>query len=155
MGGGFLTDCFKYGIDFSVVKNFRGAPVQGFISKKNDGTYQMVLTIRGFYADIFWFSLFHELGHIVNGDVNSSINFIDYDGNADIEVGADDFASTRLIDSSAYEEFVRCADFSLNAIKAFADSQQVRPYIVIGRLQREKKLEYSRYSSEKIVTVQP
>ncbi|MBR2256062.1 MAG: HigA family addiction module antidote protein [Blautia sp.] len=146
-----LTELFgEYGIDFSVVKNFRGAPVQGFISKKNDGTYQMVLTIRGSYADIFWFSLFHELGHIVNGDVNSSINFIDYDGNADIEVGADDFASTRLIDSSAYEEFVRCADFSLNAIKAFADSQQVRPYIVIGRLQREKKLEYSRYSSEKV-----
>ena len=82
--------------------------------------------------------------------MSDTTNFIDYDGNADIEVGADDFASTRLIDSSAYEKFVRCADFSLNAIKAFADSQQVRPYIIIGRLQREKKLEYSRYSSEKV-----
>ena len=77
----------------------------------------MVLTIRGSYADIFWFSLFHELGHIVNGDVNSSINFIDYDGNADIEIGADEFASTRLIDSTAYKEFVRRSAFSLSAIK--------------------------------------
>lgn len=145
-----LTELFgEYGIDFSVVRNFRGAPVQGYISKKNDGTFQMVLTIRGAYADIFWFSLFHELGHIVNGDVKSSINFIDYDRNADIEVRADDFASTRLIDSSAYMEFVRCADFSLGAIKSFAESQQIRPYIVIGRLQREKRLEYNRYSSEK------
>lgn len=146
-----LTELFsEYGIDFSVVRNFRGAPVQGFISKKNDGTYQMVLTIRGSYADIFWFSLFHELGHIANGDVNSSINFIDYDRNADIEVGADAFASTRLIDSNAYEKFIGCADFSLNSIKSFADSQQIRPYIVIGRLQREKLLEYNRYSSEKV-----
>lgn len=110
----------------------------------------MVLTIRGSYADIFWFSLFHELGHIVNGDVNGSINFIDYDGNADIEIGADEFASARLIDSTGYEEFVRRSDFRLSSIKSFAESQQIRPYIVIGRLQREKLLEYNRYSSEKV-----
>lgn len=140
----------EYGIDFSIVRNFRGAPVQGFISKKDDGTYQMVLTIRGSYADIFWFSLFHELGHIVNGDVNGAISFIDYNENADIEVGANEFASTRLIDPEAYEKFIENADFSLDTIKRFAKSQQVRPYIIIGRLQREKKLEYNRYSSEKI-----
>ena len=146
-----LTELFgEYGIDFSVVRNFRGAPVQGYISKKNDGTYQMVLTIRGSFADIFWFSLFHELGHIFNGDVNKSVNFIDYDGNEDIETRADEFASTRLIDPGAYGEFVRCADFSLGAIKSFAENQQIMPYIVIGRLQREKLLEYSQYSSEKV-----
>lgn len=146
-----LTDLFgEYGIAFSVVRNFRGAPAQGFISKKKDGTYQMALTDRGAYADTFWFSLFHELGHIVNGDVNSSINFIDYDGSSDIEMGADDFAITRLMDSNDYKDFVKCADFSLGAIKSFADSQQVRPYIVIGRLQRERLLEYNRYISEKV-----
>lgn len=146
-----LTELFsEYGIDFSVVRNFRGAPVQGFISKKSDGTYQMVLTIRGAYADIFWFSLFHELGHIVNGDVNSSLHFIDYVGDTIIEAEADDFASTRLIDPEAYEAFVGRDDYSLGAIEAFAESQQIRPYIVIGRLQREKLLEYNRYSSEKV-----
>lgn len=146
-----LTELFReYGIDFSLVRNFRGAPVQGYISKKNDGTYQMVLTLRGSYADIFWFSLFHELGHIANGDVNRYINYIDYDGESDIEVKADDFAKTRLIDSIAYEEFIRSTDFSLNAIRSFAESQHIRPYMVIGRLQREKLLEYNRYSSEKI-----
>ena len=60
-------------IDFSVMKNFRGAPVQGYIFRRSDGVYQMVLTIRGAFADIFWFSLFHELGHIVNGDIGKSI----------------------------------------------------------------------------------
>lgn len=146
-----LTDLFaEYGIVFSVVRNFRGAPVHGFISKKNDGTYQMVLTIRGSFADIFWFSLFHELGHIVNGDVNSSINFIDYDGKADIEVNADKFAGARLIDPSAYETFIRKADFSLSAIRSFAESQHIKPYIVIGRLQHEKIIKYDQFSSEKV-----
>lgn len=146
-----LTDLFnEYGIDFSVVKNFRGAPVQGYISKKNDDTYQMVLTIRGSYADIFWFSLFHELGHIVNGDVGGSIRFIDYDENADTETGANDFASIKLIDPDAYKHFVKNENFSLDAIKAFAASQNIMPYIVIGRLQREKILKYNRYSSGKI-----
>ncbi len=146
-----LTELFsEYGIDFSVVRNFRGAPVQGFISQKNDGTYQMVLTIRGAYADIFWFSLFHELGHIVNGDVNGTANYIDYDEHAETEIGANDFASTRLIDPEEYAAFVEKGDYSLDAIKTFARSQSVRPYIVIGRLQREKKLDYNRYSSEKV-----
>ncbi|MCR5331400.1 MAG: HigA family addiction module antidote protein [Lachnospiraceae bacterium] len=146
-----LTELFsEYGIDFSVMWNFRGAPVQGYISKKNDGTYQMVLTIRGAYADIFWFSLFHELGHIVNGDVTGTINFIDYNEIAEVEIGANDFASTRLIKPDAYEHFVEKGDYSLDAIKTFAVSQGIRPYIVIGRLQREKMLDYNRYSSEKV-----
>ena len=67
----------KYGIDFSIVKNFRGAPVQGYVAPKSDGSYQMVVTIRNAYADIFWFSIFHELGHIVNGDINKKTNFVD------------------------------------------------------------------------------
>lgn len=146
-----LTKLFgEYGIDFSVVRNFRGAPVQGYISKKGDGTYQMVLTIRGAYADIFWFSLFHELGHIVNGDVVGSINFIDYDKESDMEKKANEFASTSLIDPAAYDRFVAYADFSFNAIEKLAKSQNIRPYMVIGRLQREKKIDYTSYSSEKV-----
>ena len=145
-----LTELFgEYGIDFSIVRHFKGAPVQGFISKKKDGTYQMVLTIRGSYADIFWFSLFHELGHIVNGDVNGSASFIDYDENAETETRADDFAHTKLFDPAGYKHFIENADFSLEAIRAFAESQHIQPYMVIGRLQHERKLAYGLYDSEK------
>lgn len=52
----------KYGIKFSVVHNFRGAPVHGYISQNKNGEYQMALTIRGAYADIFWFSFSMNLG---------------------------------------------------------------------------------------------
>ena len=34
------------------------------------------MTIRQSYADIFWFTLFHEIGHILNGDIE--YNKIEY-----------------------------------------------------------------------------
>lgn len=142
----------QYGIDFSVVHNFKGAPVQGYISQKKDGIYQMVLTIRGSYADIFWFSLFHEIGHIVNGDVSKGTKFIDSESNHDIERehAADIFASNALLSPVSYDDFVNRGDFSIGAIKKYASTQKVEPYIVIGRLQKEKRIPYSWYSKYKL-----
>ena len=147
---GLKTLMAQHGIDFSIVANFKGAPVQGYISQKSDASYQMVLTIRGAYADIFWFSLFHELGHIYNGDVEANVKFIDYDKESDVEKLADAFASDKLIDANAYQAFVWENDFSLPKIQKFAQQHNIMPYIVIGRLQKEKKIPYSWYSKEKL-----
>lgn len=140
----------KYGIDFSVAKNFRGAPVQGYIFLKNDGIYQMVLTIRGAFADIFWFSLFHEIGHIVNGDIRKGVKFIDDGSDYNKETAADLFASNMLLSSESYKVFVQKGDFSIEAIQCYAESQNVMPYIVIGRLQKERYLDYRVYSNYKL-----
>ena len=140
----------KYGIDFSVVKNFRGAPVHGYISQKNEGIYQMVLTIRGAFADIFWFSLFHEIGHIVNGDIGKNLKFLDYGNDYDKELAADLFASNMLLSPESYKAFIQRNDFSIEAICRYAESQHVMPYIVIGRLQKEKYLAYTMYSKYKL-----
>ena len=140
----------KYGIDVSVVKNFRGAPVHGYISQKNDGIYQMVLTIRGAFADIFWFSLFHEIGHIVNGDIGKNLKFLDYGNDYDKELAADLFASNMLLSPESYKAFIQRNDFSIEAICRYAESQHVMPYIVIGRLQKEKYLAYTMYSKYKL-----
>ena len=140
----------NYGIDFSVVKNFRGAPVQGYLSQKNDGTCQMVLTIRGAYADIFWFSLFHELGHLVNGDIGKNSKFIDNGSDEDKERKADLFASNKLINPKDYSLFIEQNNFTIDAIERFAASQNIMPYVVIGRLQKESYLRYDQYSSYKL-----
>ena len=140
----------KYGIDFSVVRNFRGAPVQGYISQKEEGMYQMVLTIRGAFADIFWFSLFHEIGHIVNGDIGKTLKFIDDGNDCDKESAANLFASNMLLSPESYKIFVQRGDFSIEAIQEYAKSQNVMPYIVIGRLQKEKYLDYRTYCNYKL-----
>ncbi len=140
----------NYGIDFSVRKNFRGAPVQGYIFQKSDGIYQMTLTIRGAFADIFWFSLFHEIGHIVNGDIGKTVKFIDDGSDQEKEKAADRFACNMLLAQDSYEKFIQKADFSIEAIIEYARLQNVMPYIVIGRLQREHFLDYKAFSSYKL-----
>lgn len=140
----------RYGIDFSIARNFRGAPVQGYISQKSDGIYQMVLTIRGAFADIFWFSLFHEIGHIVNGDIGKNFRFLDDGSDYDKELAADHFASNVLLSPESYKMFIQRGDFSIEAIDKYAESQNVMPYIVIGRLQKEKYLDYRTYSDYKL-----
>ena len=148
-----LTELFaQYGIDFSIVHNFRGAPVHGYIARKEDGTYQMVLTLRGAFADIFWFSLFHELGHIVNGDVSKVGSFIDaqYSKDSQREKAADAFASGVLLEQKSYEQFVEKGTFSYTAIREYAQTQSVPPYVVIGRLQKEEIIPWTWYQKYKL-----
>lgn len=140
----------NFGINFCIVQHFQGAPVHGYITSKQDGTYQMYLTIRRAYADIFWFSLFHELGHIVNGDISKNGKFIDTGLDEVKEKKADAFASNRLLSMKEYTSFVAKNDFRIEAIQSFAREQHVMPFIVIGRLQKEKKLDYTEHSRYKV-----
>lgn len=141
-----LRDC---GIKFSIVKHFKGAPVQGVIKRNKDDTFSLIMTNRRKFADIFWFTFFHEIGHIINGDIKDML--IDYEENDnETERAADRFASDTLIDPGEYDEFVCQGDYSLARIKWFSDKLNIPPFIVIGRLQRDKYLKYRHYSEEKI-----
>ena len=147
---GKLENIFaKCGIAFKIVKHFKGAPVQGFIKKTDDEKLILCMTIRQNRADIFWFTLFHEIGHIINEDIKQ--RFIDFNSTqSDMEARADTFARDVLMNACDYKEFVMQRDFSLSAINAFAKEQGVRSYIVIGRLQSDEILSWDQYN-EKIV----
>ncbi len=144
-----LKDIFnECGITFELVKHFTGAPVQGFIEKKENRMI-LCMTIRQSYADIFWFTLFHEIGHILNGDIE--YNKIDYYvENEEKENEADEFAKNLLINKDDYNSYINKSDFSKESIIAFSKNQKVQPYIVIGRLQKDKKIEYNQYSDLKV-----
>lgn len=123
----------RYGIDFSVLKHFHGAPVQGYLREEDDGIYQIVLTSGKKYADVFWFSLFHELGHIINGDLSGkNRQYIDVlnEENDTMKSKADHFANNALIDPNDYNRFIERYDFSYSSISDFALSRKVPPYIV-------------------------
>ena len=133
-----LTKIFsECGVVFQVVKNFTGAPVQGFI-KKNDSKIILSMTIRGAFADIFWFTLFHEIGHLLNGDIANS-NFIDFENSkSDMEDKADEFAKKALINEEEYNKFINNKTLTESSIIEFAKKQEVQPFIVVGRIQRQK-----------------
>lgn len=103
------------------------------------------LSVRGKYADIFWFSLFHELHHILEGHINSACSTT-----KNQEVEADVFARDTLISSKDYSTFIVKARFTKDDIINFADKIGIAPGIVLGRLQRENKLSHSCFHDLKI-----
>ena len=134
-----LTSIFaECGISFKIVPNFKGAPVQGFIKKTEDGSLILCMTLRQKFADIFWFTLFHEISHILNGDTKN--NFVDFDSvSGDMEAKADEMAGSFLIDSTDYRRFIESNEYKTSrGIERFAESQKVREYIVQGRLMKEQ-----------------
>jgi HTH-type transcriptional regulator/antitoxin HigA len=102
-------------------------------------------SIRGKWADIFWFSLFHELGHIL---LHGNDTFVEVQGadraRSAAEEEADGFARDTLLSPVDYATFLDGGDLSVPAITAFAKSVAIHPGIVVGRLQHEGRLPTNR-----------
>ena len=103
------------------------------------------LSNRGKDADKMWFTLFHELGHIIlHGKKDQFISF-----NKSIrspqEDEADAFAAKTLLPDSEYRSFLIQGDFSELSIKRFAQLQGVHTGTVVGRLKKEGVLSYAAY----------
>ena len=143
-----LEQIFKEcGIVFKIVRNFRGAPVQGFIKALSDKLI-LCITLRGKNADRFWFTLFHEIAHIVNGDYKK--RFVDFDSVNNVqEEKADKWARDNLLDPAEYKSFIfESEPTDLKNISEFAKKNNVPAFIVIGRLQKDKYLDYSDFQNQ-------
>ncbi|MDO4538947.1 MAG: hypothetical protein Q4B54_12355 [Coriobacteriales bacterium] len=100
----------------------------------------MMVNDRRLYADSFWFTLLHEVGHVIYGDYG-----ISFEGdNGDIEQKADEYAENKLIDPQLYQNFVRKNEghFTASSIMAFASSINRDPGIVLGRLENDGHLKH-------------
>ncbi|MCF8421017.1 MAG: HigA family addiction module antidote protein [Melioribacteraceae bacterium] len=96
-------------------------------------------TIRGSWADIFWFSLFHEIAHLLLHSKNQV--FIESDKkkfiSEKLEAEANEFAADNLIDPKTYKNFIKENSFFKQDIIKFADELKIHPGIVVGRLQHD------------------
>lgn len=105
----------------------------------------MGLTVRGKDADRFWFSLFHEIGHVIKGHIAklSEVNEED-------EKEADTFARDSLISQEDFDAFTDKGYFDIASISQFAAKIGIAPGIVVGRLQKENFIPDNRCNSLKI-----
>lgn len=102
------------------------------------------LSARLRWADIFWFTLFHELSHLLlHGRKGVFINFV-HDRRDRHEREADAYAGDTLISAALYPQIVAKCDrhqfASRYDIIEFAAEIGVHPGIVVGRLQHDGKL---------------
>lgn len=106
--------------------------------------------------DQFWFSLFHELRHVLSGKRRSIIVDHLYGGakgivdNVTDESRANRFAEESLIPRDAFNDFVSTGNFSKIAVTRFAHAIQIAPGIVVGRLQHDKVIPFTHLNGLKI-----
>lgn len=128
----------KAGVILVVLPNLKNSGING-ATKKVDGKVMLMVNDRRHYSDTFWFTLFHEIGHILNGDLGVS-----FDTEDDAEDEADSYARNALIPEDAYSRFIRVTkSYNENIIRQFAEEINQDPGIVYGRLQIDGKIPYT------------
>lgn len=132
----------KAGVIFVILTNLSGSKING-ATKKVGNSIMLMVNDRRLNSDTFWFTLFHEIGHIMNNDLG--ISFDKEDG----ESVADKYAEDALIPPEQYQAFVEKGEFTISSIKSFADTINRDPGIVLGRLRNEKKVGYDDWEMSK------
>jgi HTH-type transcriptional regulator/antitoxin HigA len=90
--------------------------------------------------DIFWFTFFHEIGHILlHGKKYISIENIKYDGeNLAYENEANDFSANILLTKDEENEILHNQKLTVTDVVHFANKFKTHPAVIIGRLQHLK-----------------
>lgn len=129
-----LSEC---GIALVFLPHLKGSFLHG--ATFTDGNKIILgLTARGSDADRFWFSLFHELGHIILGHIGNADGTSEQD-----EADADEWSRDHLIPADAFNKFMETQVFSIDTVNEFAEMVHVAPGIVVGRLQKEGAIRYN------------
>ena len=148
------TLCEEAGVSVVFVPELPGTRVYGATRWLASNKALIQLSLRGKTDDHLWFTFFHEAGHILlhgKRDV-----FIEAKGEGcretdtnDKEYQADKFSQDFLIPSEKYQVFKENGEFSLLAIKQFANELGIAPGIVVGRLQHDKVIPFSKVNNLK------
>lgn len=120
------------------------APINGCTRWIND-TPLIQLSGRYRRNDSFWFTFFHEAGHILMHGKKDI--FLEYDYYSDKdekkEKEADDFAGHWLLTEKEEAEIISKEIIEDEEIFNFARKFNTHPAIIIGRLQHKKLIDYS------------
>lgn len=117
-----------------------GAKVDGAVFKLRGGTPVIGLSLRYPRLDHYWFTLTHELAHVVLHDELLSspiVDDFDVESLELIEKQANRLASNSMIPANLWRSCP--AKYTLNEadVRKFAETLGIAPQIVAGRLRRE------------------
>lgn len=132
---------FECGIVLVALPNLRNANINGATKKFRNGSVMLLITDRNKYSDIFWFSIMHEISHILDSDFYT--DYKDKSQYIEKELKANKFARDFFINEEDYREFVNRRDFSKNEIVSFSSDLGIHPSILLGRLQKDEIVPYS------------
>ena len=146
--------CSHVGVALVIVPELPGTRLSGCTRWLSDTHVLVGLTTRYKKDDQLWFTFFHEIGHVLlhrerlSFVVDNAAEYISDDvvdsGMSFYEDEANQFAADTLIPPAALTNFLDLHGETLtnDEIHNFAESIGVGPGIVVGRLQRDKVLEW-------------
>jgi HTH-type transcriptional regulator/antitoxin HigA len=139
-----LASC---GIALVILRAPKGCPLFGAVRWLSPQKACIQLSVRYLRSDSFWFTFFHECGHIaLHG---KKILFLEGKGMSGTEEDeANRFAADRLIQPGAWASF-QPASITEQSIREFARTIGVDPGIVLGRLQKDLRVPWSRFNNLK------
>lgn len=136
-----------FGIRYVVVEPIKNAKIDGAAFWLDKDSPVIAMSIRFDNVGSFWFTLFHELAHIMNEDdfsfdvdLEEKVNrFVSEEENR-----ANEFAATTLIPKNEFLWFVShvAPYYSKEKINQFANKLSIHPGIIVGQLQHRREIEY-------------
>jgi len=124
--------CAEAGVAIALVREMKKVPWNGATKWISPDKVMILLSLRGRGEDRFWFSFFHEAGHVLN-DKKKDLLIDDGTRNDPREVRADNFAAEHLIPNKLNKEIIKiCTNAEMIA---FAKTLGIAPGIVAGRYQ--------------------
>lgn len=142
--------CKGLGIIFVVVPEIKGSRISGMarwlkVGKRKIPMIQ--LSLRGKKHDMFWFTFFHELGHIY---LHKNETYLDLESGEQTslkEQEADEFSRDTLISKEDYEDCVQElseTNYSPDKVGKMAQKLEIHPGILVGRLQKDEHIGWNR-----------
>ena len=146
-----ITELFAgAGVAFVMTKEFPKSSANGAARWIGPKKALIQLSLKWKWADVFWFTVFHEAGHILSHEHRNFVEGISTDAeNRSEEAEANQFAADFLIPKQAWNVFAEDHDWSEPAVRQFAEGYGIHPGIVVGRMHHEKLLPYSQLTALK------
>jgi HTH-type transcriptional regulator/antitoxin HigA len=141
----------NFGIRFLVIEPLSSSRIDGAAIWLDATSPVIVLSLRYDRIDAFWFTLMHELSHILHGDASID-DALFSDGvqipsiaKDDIERRADEDAAASLIPPDKLSSFILRVSplYSKDRINRFANRLKIHPGIIVGQLQYRGEISYS------------
>lgn len=145
--------CAETGVALVYTPNLPKATISG-AARWIFNTTVPLIQLSGRYKtnDHFWFTFFHEAGHILLHG-KKDIFLEDVEGTTidkDKEKEADNFARKILIDNDIYNELINNLNITEALIRKYSKKAKTHPGIIVGRLQHDGIIPHSRFNNLKI-----
>jgi len=132
------------GVALIPMRTPRGCKASGASRLVRPDLAMIMLSFRFRSNEQFWFTLFHEIGHLL---LHGGQSFVDVDLESEdaLEKEANDFASSMIIPPERAKDFSQIGT-SYEDITRFAVSVDVAPALVLGQLQHRGRIAHDRLS---------